>query len=185
MFGGESMSGASLVGTLIALGPPLGSAINWTVLQFVARGKIGAHRQEHGDMLPAVLIGAVLSALVTCHVAARRLGATCPAGTARRCAGVSLPARRAPDPRPAGPEIALLGLLEVLLGVTWAWLGAGRAAFGDNAWRRRAGDRRADRQRTAGRCGAGAGGLNYAAEALRECSRGALWARGRHRIRRP
>ena len=36
MFGGESMSGASLVGTLIALGPPLGSAINWTVLQLVA-----------------------------------------------------------------------------------------------------------------------------------------------------
>ena len=129
MFGGESMSGASLVGTLIALGPPLGSAINWTVLQFVARGKIGAHRQEHGDMLPAVLIGAVLSALVTLPLAlplqasAHDLSLLALLGVVQLAVPCLLVVRLTRDL--PGPEIALLGLLEVLLGVTWAWLGAG------------------------------------------------------------
>lgn len=129
MFGGESMSGASLVGTLIALVPPLGSAINWTVLQFVAQGKSGVRRQEHGDMLPAVLIGAVLSALVTLPLAlplqasAHDISLLALLGVVQLAIPCLLVVRLTRE-LPA-PEIALLGLLEVLLGVTWAWLGAG------------------------------------------------------------
>ena len=46
-----------LAGTLVALGVPIAAAVNWTLIQH----NRGGDRQ---DMLPAVLIGAVLSAAV-------------------------------------------------------------------------------------------------------------------------
>jgi drug/metabolite transporter (DMT)-like permease len=129
MFVGESTSGASPTGTLIALSVPLATAINWTVLQFVAHGKAGSQAQENTDMLPAVLIGALLSALATLPLAwplqasAHDLGLLALLGVVQLaipCLLVVRLTRELP-----GPEIALLGLLEVLFGVTWAWLGAG------------------------------------------------------------
>ena len=115
MFGGESTAGASPVGTLVALGVPLAAATNWTVLQFVANGRGGAQARQPIDMLPAVLIGALLSALATLPLAL--LGVV-------QLAVPCLLAVRLSRELPAA-EIALLGLLEVLFGVTWAWLGAG------------------------------------------------------------
>src|SRR5205085_8411612 len=46
-----------LAGTAVALGVPIAAAINWTVIQ--KSGRAG------GDLLPAVLIGAIGSCLVT------------------------------------------------------------------------------------------------------------------------
>ena len=125
MFGGESAAGASPVGTLVALGEPLAAASNWTVLQFVA------HKRAPGaiDMLPAVLIGALLSALATlplalpCAASAHDLWLLALLGVVQLALPCLLAVRLSRE-LPA-PEIALLGLLEVLFGVTWAWLGAG------------------------------------------------------------
>jgi len=129
MFGGESINGASPAGTLVALGVPLAAASNWTVLQFVAHGKHGASQAEHIDMLPAVLIGALLSALATLPLAlpfaasAHDFGLLALLGVVQLAIPCLLAVRLTRE-LPAA-EIALLGLLEVLFGVTWAWLGAG------------------------------------------------------------
>jgi drug/metabolite transporter (DMT)-like permease len=82
-------------------------------------------------MLPAVLIGATLSALVTLPLAwpfqasAHHLGLLALLGSVQLAIpcliAVSL-ARVLP-----AAEMSLLGLLEVIFGVTWAWLGAGEA----------------------------------------------------------
>jgi drug/metabolite transporter (DMT)-like permease len=129
MFAGESISGASPAGTLVALAVPLAAAINWTVLQFVAHGKAGVHAQAPTDMLPAVLIGALLSALATLPLAlpwqasTHDLALLALLGVVQLAIPCLLVVRLSRD-LPAA-EIALLGLLEVLFGVTWAWLGAG------------------------------------------------------------
>ena len=129
MFGGESTAGASPVGTLVALGVPLAAATNWTVLQFVANGRGGAQARQPIDMLPAVLIGALLSALATLPLAlpfaasAHDLALLALLGVVQLAVPCLLAVRLSRE-LPAA-EIALLGLLEVLFGVTWAWLGAG------------------------------------------------------------
>lgn len=129
MFGGESARGGSPIGTLVALGVPLAAATNWTVLQFVARGQAGASASPAIDMLPAVLIGAVLSALATLPLAlpfaasAHDLWLLALLGVAQLALPCLLAVRLTRE-LPAA-EMALLGLLEVLFGVTWAWLGAG------------------------------------------------------------
>jgi drug/metabolite transporter (DMT)-like permease len=61
-FGG----GTHLLGVLVALGVPLAAATNWTLMQHLHHGDDAG---EGGDMLPAVLMGAVLSALVTLPLA--------------------------------------------------------------------------------------------------------------------
>ena len=58
---GSQMAGLPVVGTLVALCVPVAAAVNWTVVQ---------HAQQHGhavNLMPAVLIGAVLSSLPPCH----------------------------------------------------------------------------------------------------------------------
>jgi drug/metabolite transporter (DMT)-like permease len=126
MFGHKALQGgAELGGVLVALAVPLAAAINWTLLQHVARRSDRAAP----DMLPAVLIGAVISVLVTLPLAwplqasARDVSLLAFLGVfqlAIPCLLVVRLTRVLP-----GPEIALLGLLEVLFGVTWVWLGAG------------------------------------------------------------
>jgi drug/metabolite transporter (DMT)-like permease len=129
MFGGQSMAGSSPLGMLVALAVPLAAAINWTLLQFVAYGKAGGQAPERTDMLPAVLIGALLSALATLPLAlpwqasAHDLGLLALLGVVQLAIPCLLVVRLSRE-LPAA-EISLLGLLEVLFGVTWAWLGAG------------------------------------------------------------
>jgi len=115
---------AHLLGTAVALGVPIAAAVNWTVIQH----NRGAQQQ---DMLPAVLIGALLSALVTLPLAlpfaatARDLGLLALLGAVQLaipCLLAVTIARTLP-----APEISLLALLEVVFGVLWAWLGAGEA----------------------------------------------------------
>lgn len=130
MFGHEAGAGASLAGTLVALAVPLAAAANWTLLQHVAHGPADPDdAPPQTDMLPAVLIGALLSAAVTLPLAwplqasGHDLGLLALLGVlqlALPCLLVVRLARALP-----APEIALLGLLEVVFGVAWAWAGAG------------------------------------------------------------
>ena len=127
MFGRDAVAGASPTGTLVAFMVPLAAAINWTVLQFVANRKVMLAARV--DMLPAVLIGAVLSALAILPLAyplqasAHDLGLLALLGVVQLAIPCLLAVRLTRE-LPAA-EISLLGLLEVLFGVTWAWLGAG------------------------------------------------------------
>ncbi|HRD98061.1 MAG TPA: DMT family transporter [Rubrivivax sp.] len=128
MYGHEVSTGdpRHLLGTLVALAVPLAAATNWTLLQHL-RGRPGAS----ADMLPAVLIGAVLSALLTLPLAlpfsasAHDLGLLALLGVVQ----LAVPCLMAVSAARvlSAPEIALLGLLEVIFGVLWAWLGAGEA----------------------------------------------------------
>ncbi len=114
--------GAQLLGTLVALLVPLAGAVNWTVVQrSQAQG-------EQIDLMPAVLVGAFISAAVTLplafpFVASPRdvawlallgLGQLAiPCVLSVRCAGVL-----------KAPEVSLLALLEVIFGILLAWVGA-------------------------------------------------------------
>lgn len=122
MFGGESGDGFAPAGVLVACCVPLAGAANWTVLQRV-------RRQQHIDMLPAVLIGAIVSALFTLPLAwplqasGHDLGLLALLGSvqlALPCLLVVRLSRHLP-----AAEISLLALLEVVFGVAWAWWWAG------------------------------------------------------------
>jgi len=124
MFGAEAGNGASLLGSLVACAVPLAGAANWTLLQ--RAGEFGA---QGPDMLPAVLLGALISAAVTLPLAWPLQASTHDLGLLALlgCVQLALPCVlvvRLSRHLPA-PEIALLGLLEVVFGVSWAWLGAG------------------------------------------------------------
>lgn len=129
MYGRELGGGdlRHLWGTLVALGVPLAAATNWTLLQHAAgRGQAAG---DGPDMLCAVLIGAVASALVTLPLAVP-LQASLHDQAWLALLGVfqlAIPCLIAVHASRTlkAPEAALLSLLEVLFGVAWAWLGAG------------------------------------------------------------
>lgn len=111
------------LGTLVALCVPVAGAVQWTVVQ---RSRT---RGVEADFVPAVLLGAALSALFTLPLAlpfsasAHDLGLLAllgvfqlalPCVLAVVCASVL-----------AAAEVSLLALLEVIFGIALAWLGAG------------------------------------------------------------
>ncbi|MDQ6680398.1 MAG: DMT family transporter [Pseudomonadota bacterium] len=113
-----------LLGSVVALGVPVAAAINWTVIQ------ANRKRADH-DLLPAVLIGALVSALITLPLSLPLKGSLHDVGwlallgvaqLAVPCL-MSVTAARALS----APEVSLLGLLEIVFGVAWPWLG-GREA---------------------------------------------------------
>jgi len=120
-FAGSDSTGVSL-GTWVALLVPTAAAVNWSVVQ---------HAQTRGeslDMVPAVLVGAVLSALYTLPLAWPLQASSTDVAwlallglvqLAVPCVLVVVCARVLP-----APEISLLALLEVLFGIALAWLGA-------------------------------------------------------------
>ncbi|MFG6431243.1 DMT family transporter [Roseateles sp. LYH14W] len=118
MFGGQL--GGPLLGVFVALGVPLAAATNWCLLQKVGQG---------ADMLPAVLIGALLSAAITLPLAwplqagAHDLGLLAFLGIFQLAVPCLLAVRLAREL--PGHELALLGQAETLLGVLWAWAFAG------------------------------------------------------------
>ena len=119
---GQQFGQGPMTGTFVALCVPLALACNWTVVQH-------AHAQGHDiDLVPAVLIGAALSALLTLPLAwpfranAHDLGLLAflglfqlaiPCVLSMVCAKVL-----------KAPEVALLALLEVIFGIAFAWIGA-------------------------------------------------------------
>lgn len=131
MFGREAQANASLLGTFVALAVPLAAAINWTMLQHISHGEGDPEEASGGksqDMLPAVLVGALLSAGATLPFSWPMLATKhdlvllAVLGTAQLAIPCLLVVRLSRE-LPA-PEIALLSLLEVIFGVAWAWLGA-------------------------------------------------------------
>jgi drug/metabolite transporter (DMT)-like permease len=118
-------SGAHLLGMIVAFAVPLASAINLVTLQKI-RAQV--------DLVPAVFIGGVLSALLMLPLAlpvqasARDLLLLAGLGFFQLglpCMLMVVAARTL-----AAPEIALLALLEMVFGTAWAWLGAGEVPAG-------------------------------------------------------
>jgi drug/metabolite transporter (DMT)-like permease len=111
-----------VLGSLSALCVPVAGAINWTVVQ---------RSQQHGefiDLVPAVLVGALLSAAATLALATP-FAAT--AGDIAWLAMLGLVQLAIPCALAVvcarslkAPEVSLLALLEVIFGIVWAWLWA-------------------------------------------------------------
>lgn len=130
MFARQLGEGVSLTGSMVALAVPLAAAINWTLLQ--AAGHRDMASSVEGtvapDMLPAVLIGAVISAVVTLPLAwplqatAHDIGLLGFLGVFQLALPCLLVVRLSRVL--SGAEISLLGLLELVFGVGLAWLGA-------------------------------------------------------------
>lgn len=124
MFADQVGDGISLLGSVVACAVPLAAAANWTLLQ-----RVGKDASVAVDMLPAVLIGALLSAALTLPLAwplqasAHDLQLLAWLGVVQLAIPCLLVVRLTRE-LPA-PEIALLALLEVIFGVAWAWLWAG------------------------------------------------------------
>ena len=122
MYAGEIGGGdpRHLLGTAIALCVPVAAAVNWNLLQ---------HNRGSGsaDMLPAVLIGATLSAAVTLgfalpfNASTHDLALLSTLGVLQLAVPCLIAVRAARVL--SGPEASLLSLLEVIFGVAWAWLG--------------------------------------------------------------
>lgn len=117
---GGGPTGNHLLGLLIAFAVPLASAINLVTLQ---------KTRAHVDLVPAVLLGGAISALVTVpfafplRAAVSDIALLALLGVFQLgvpCMLMVVAARHL-----SAPEISLLALLEVLLGPIWAWLGAG------------------------------------------------------------
>jgi drug/metabolite transporter (DMT)-like permease len=114
-----------IAGLALALTIPIAGAINIVVLRRSA---------AHLDLMPAVMLGALISAVVTLPFAlpfaasARDLlvlGALGVFQLGVPCLMLVLVSRTL-----TAPEIALLALLEVVLGPLWTWLGAGEVPAG-------------------------------------------------------
>lgn len=115
-------SARDYLGMAIAALVPLASAINVVTLRAAAASV---------DLRPAVMLGGLLSCLVTLPLALpfnatlHDIGLLAFLGVFQLglpCVLLVIASRAL-----LAPEIALLGLLEVLLGPLWAWLGAGEA----------------------------------------------------------
>ncbi len=122
MYGSQLHQGVSLIGTLVALCVPISGAANWTVTQH-------AHTQGRDvGLIPAVLIGAVFSSLLTLPLA---LPFQASAHDLVLLAGLGLVQLAIPSALAVlctrvlkAPEVSLLGLLEVIFGILLAWIGA-------------------------------------------------------------
>jgi drug/metabolite transporter (DMT)-like permease len=116
------VSGGQLAGTLVALCVPLAGAVNWTVVQ---------RSQARGlniDLVPAVLVGAVISSLTTLPLAmpfqasGHDVGLLALLGLVQLAIPCALSVMCARVLK--APEIALLASLEVIFGILLAWVGA-------------------------------------------------------------
>ncbi|MFW2366455.1 MAG: DMT family transporter [Desulforhopalus sp.] len=133
MFLQERGAAFTVVGSMVSFTIPIAAAANFTLLQHVGQGKMkqktSSTKEPTRDMLQSVLIGAILSTL-----------ATLPLSLPFQASGhdlfllwflgvfqLALPCLllvHLSKVLPA-PEISLLTQLEVIFGVTWAWLWAG------------------------------------------------------------
>ena len=118
MFASE-LSGNGLAGMAVAFVVPLAAATNWTLLQ----------GRPAEDMPLALLLGALISAALAVPLAwplqagIHDLALLAVLGVFQLALPCLLLIRLTRTL--SAPEVALLGLLEVVFGVLWAWLGAG------------------------------------------------------------
>lgn len=143
-----------LMGILVSLAVPLGGALNWIIIRASVGRPAPAQEHESGqggprdgqdtapaphvgqapDLLPAVLIGAVLSSLATAawalpmRATAVDLAWLALLGVFQLAVPCLLAVRVARQLTPT--EVSLLSLLEVVFGVAWAWMGTAEAPNG-------------------------------------------------------
>ncbi|MBS7807126.1 DMT family transporter [Variovorax sp. PCZ-1] len=125
MFGQQldlKQSGAAL-GMAVAFCVPVAGAIHWTVVQRAqAKG-------EQLDFVPCVLIGAVISSLITLPLSfpfaasGSDVGWLALLGLVQLAIPCTLAVICAKVLK--APEVSLLALLEVIFGILWAWMFAG------------------------------------------------------------
>ena len=115
-------SSTSVLGMLIAFGSPMAAAINVVLLK---------KRGQSVDLVPAVFIGGLVSAAIMLPLATPFIGEPRDLillavlgffQLGLPCMLLVVAARHL-----SATEVALLALLEVLLGPLWAWIGAGEA----------------------------------------------------------
>ena len=115
-------SSTSVLGMLIAFGSPMAAAINVVLLK---------KRGQSVDLVPAVFIGGLVSAAMMLPLATPFIGQPRDVmllavlgffQLGLPCMLLVVAARHL-----SATEVALLALLEVLLGPLWAWIGAGEA----------------------------------------------------------
>ena len=123
MYGGQLDFQSQLRGMLVALLVPIAGAINWTVVQ---------SSRSHGkniDLVPAVLVGAVISSMVALPLSfpmqatPHDIGLLAVLGLFQLAIPCVLSVWCASILK--APEISLLALLEVIFGILLAWVGAG------------------------------------------------------------
>ena len=130
MYAGQigTIDARGVAGIAVALAVPIAAAANWTVLQKT--------RASGADLLPAVLIGALVSSALTLlpslpfRASTHDLLLLALLGIAQLaipCLIAVVAARTL-----KAPEAALLSLLEIVFGVSWTWL-AGVEAPGRDA----------------------------------------------------
>lgn len=119
---GTQLQGGEITGTLVALCVPLASGVNWTVTQ-----RSSAQGQQV-DLVPAVLVGAAVCAVLTLPLAmplqasAHDVGLLALLGVVQLAIPSALAVVCARVLK--APEVALLALLEVIFGIILAWVGA-------------------------------------------------------------
>jgi drug/metabolite transporter (DMT)-like permease len=123
MYGGQVDFQSQLSGMVVALLVPIAGAINWTVVQ---------SNRSHGkniDLVPAVLVGAVISSVLTLPLSfpmqatPHDIGVLAVLGLFQLAIPCVLSVWCASVLK--APEISLLALLEVIFGILLAWVGAG------------------------------------------------------------
>ena len=123
MYVGQVDFQSQLSGMLVALLVPIAGAINWTAVQ---------SNRSHGkniDLVPAVLVGAVISSVVTLPLSfpmqatPHDIGLLAVLGLFQLAIPCVLSVWCASILK--APEISLLALLEVIFGILLAWIGAG------------------------------------------------------------
>lgn len=125
MYGSQLGGQSSVWAYLVTLCVPLAGAVQWTVVQrSQAQG-------EQLDLVPCVLIGAVISALTTLPLSFPLAATVSDIGWLALLGLVQLAIPCVLSVMCArvlkAPEVALLALLEVIFGIALAWLGAGEA----------------------------------------------------------
>jgi drug/metabolite transporter (DMT)-like permease len=112
-----------VAGMSVALGVPVAASVHWTVVQHASQKGLAI------DLVPAVMIGALLSCLITLPLAWPLQGSATDVGwlallgifqLALPCVMAVWCARVL-----HAAEVSLLALLEVVFGIALAWLGAG------------------------------------------------------------
>jgi drug/metabolite transporter (DMT)-like permease len=115
--------GGALTGFLVALCVPIAGAVNWTVVQ-------RSHASGRDvDLVPAVLVGALLSTVLTFPLSMpfaatpHDIGLLALLGVVQLAIPCALSVLCAAVLK--APEVSLLALLEVIFGIALAWAGAG------------------------------------------------------------
>ena len=125
----EIDTGGLVMGSLTALCVPIAGAINWTVVQR------SQSQGEKIDLVPSVLLGAVISSLLTLPLA---LPFAATAGDVAWLALLGLVQLAIPCALSVvcarvlkAPEVSLLALLEVIFGILLAWVWANEVPGGE------------------------------------------------------